>query len=61
MGSKKIFLFSVLAVAFMAFALGCTQEAQNKINRSIQNWTGVDGVIDVFSGGKLVMRFMKID
>lgn len=39
----------------------CTQEAQNKIGRSIKNWTGTDGVLDIFSGGKLVHRFIKID
>ena len=41
--------------------LGCTQEQQNKVGRSIQNWTGVDGVVDIYSGGKLVKRFIKID
>jgi hypothetical protein len=40
---------------------GCTQEQQNKIGRSIQNITGVNGVVDVYSGGKLVMRFLKVD
>lgn len=40
---------------------GCTQESQNQISRSIQNWTGTDGVLDVFSGGKLMYRFIKID
>jgi hypothetical protein len=41
--------------------LGCTQEQQNKIGRSIQNLTGVNGVVDIYSGGKLVMRFLKVD
>jgi hypothetical protein len=40
---------------------GCTQERQNEISRSIQNWTGTDGVLDVYAGEKLVMRFIKID
>lgn len=40
---------------------GCTQETQNKIGRSIQNWTGTDGVLEVYAGEKLVRRFMKID
>lgn len=43
------------------FLLGCTQETQNKIGRSIQNWTGTDGVLDVYAGEKLVNRFIKID
>ncbi|MGE0823001.1 MAG: hypothetical protein AB7G75_09440 [Candidatus Binatia bacterium] len=39
----------------------CTQERQNEIGRSIQNWTGTDGVLDVFAGEKLAMRIIKID
>lgn len=39
----------------------CTQETQNKIGRSIQNWTGTDGVLDIYAGDKLVKRFIKID
>lgn len=47
-----------LLVAGMA---GCTQETQNTFGRAIQNWTGTDGVLDVYAGEKLVMRFIKID
>ncbi len=43
------------------FLLGCTQETQNKIGRSIQNWTGTDGVLDIYAGEKLVNRFIKVD
>lgn len=52
-----------LLVLFAAVtALGaCTQEQQNKFGREIQNWTGTNGVLDVYSGDKLVMRFLKID
>jgi hypothetical protein len=53
-----------LAIAMVMVALlfgGCTQESQNKIGRSIQNWTGTDGVLDVYAGDKLVNRFIKID
>lgn len=42
-------------------AVGCTQESQNKIGRAVQNWTGTDGVLEVYAGDKLVKRFMKID
>jgi hypothetical protein len=48
----------VLATAGL---LGCTQEQQNKIGRGIQNWTGTDGVLEVYAGDKLVRRFLKID
>ncbi|MGB5732842.1 MAG: hypothetical protein WBM40_00155 [Thiohalocapsa sp.] len=53
----------VIAVAIAAAlaASGCTQETQNKIGRSIQNWTGADGVLEVYAGEKLVRRFIKID
>jgi hypothetical protein len=40
---------------------GCTQEFQNKISRSVQNWTGTDGVLDVISEGQVMYRFIKID
>jgi hypothetical protein len=40
---------------------GCTQETQNKLSRSIQNWTGTNGTLDIYAGDKLVKRFIKID
>lgn len=39
----------------------CTQETQNKIGREINDWTGVNGVLEVYSGDKVVRRFLKID
>ena len=39
----------------------CTQESQNQIGRSIQNWTGTDGIIEIYAGDKLVKRFIGID
>ncbi len=39
----------------------CTQETQNNIGRSINNWTGVNGVLEVYAGDKLVKRFIKVD
>jgi len=50
-----------LASAIMMIMTGCTQETQNKIGRAIQNWTGTDGILEVYAGDKLVKRFMKID
>ncbi|MBK5967039.1 hypothetical protein CCR95_23965 [Thiocystis minor] len=50
-----------LSIAAMLLAAGCTQETQNKIGRSIQNWTGTNGVMEVYAGEKLVRRFIKID
>lgn len=40
---------------------GCTQESQNKLGRSIQNWTGTDGVLEIYAGEKLVRRFVNVD
>jgi len=56
---KKIIL--PVALASMMMFSGCTQETQNKWGRSIQNWTGTDGVLDIYMGSKLVQRFVKID
>jgi hypothetical protein len=39
----------------------CTKERQNEISRSIQNWTGTDGVLEIYAGDKLVRRFINID
>ncbi|QCI28164.1 hypothetical protein [Caminibacter pacificus] len=51
----------IVPLALSALFLGCTQEQQNKLGRTIQNYTGVNGVVDIYSGGKLVMRFLKVD
>ncbi len=51
----------VIMSAILALITGCTQETQNKLSRSIQNWTGTDGVLDIYAGSKLVKRFIKID
>ncbi len=45
----------------MVLASGCTQESQNQLGRSIQNWTGTNGVLDILAGDKIYMRFIKID
>jgi hypothetical protein len=41
--------------------LGCTQEAQNKLGRAVQNWTGTNGILEIYAGERLVKRFLKID
>lgn len=51
----------VIVIALTFMVVGCTQETQNKIGRAVQNWTGTDGVLEVYAGEKLVKRFMKID
>ena len=49
-------------VAVVSLALStCTQESQNRLGRTLQNWTGDNGVLDVYGGDKLLLRFIKID
>lgn len=52
---------AVTLVAITTMLSGCTQEQQNKIKRDIQNWTGTDGVMEVYAGQQLARRFLKID
>lgn len=56
-------MYKILLISTTLFLLltGCTQETQNKIGRSIQNYTGTNGVLDVYAGEKLVNRFIKVD
>ncbi|MEJ2316648.1 MAG: hypothetical protein P8Y83_06780 [Gammaproteobacteria bacterium] len=54
---KKLMMIPVVALAIS----GCTQETQNKFGRAVQNWTGTDGVLEVYAGDKLVKRFLEID
>lgn len=54
---KYITCTAILLVGLSA----CTQETQNKLGRAVQNWTGTDGVLEVYAGNTLVKRFMKID
>jgi hypothetical protein len=48
----------LIAAAVLA---ACTQEQQNQISRDIQNWTGTNGVLEVYAGDKVVRRFLKVD
>ncbi|MDQ6988549.1 MAG: hypothetical protein Q9M19_01610 [Mariprofundaceae bacterium] len=51
----------IIVLGLLFVLVGCTQETQNKISRSVQNWTGVNGVLEVYAGNKLVKRFLAID
>ena len=57
---KKI-LMPMIAAFVVIVSSGCTQEQQNKISRDIQNYTGANGVLEVYAGDKLVRRFLKVD
>jgi hypothetical protein len=52
---------AVAAIAAAALLASCTQEQQNKLGRDIQNWTGTNGVMEIYAGDKLVRRFVKVD
>jgi len=52
-------LFTLAVGALLLSA--CTQEQQNKLGRDIQNWTGTNGVVEVYAGEKVVRRWVKVD
>ena len=56
---NKIFILS--STLFMSLFFTACEEKQNKINRYVQNWTGVNGVLEIYAGEKLVKRFISID
>jgi hypothetical protein len=51
----------LLVSAIMMLFVGCTQETQNSLSRSLQNWTGTNGILDIYAGDKLIHKFIKID
>jgi len=51
----------LVPLAAAALLAGCTQEVQNQLGRGIQNWTGTDGILEVYAGPNLVKRFLRID
>lgn len=51
----------IATLLLAAIAAGCTQETQNQLGRGIQNWTGTDGILEVYAGEALVKRFLRID
>jgi len=59
--NSKYLALGVSAVAISFAMAACTQEQQNKLGRDIQNWTGTNGVLEVYAGDKLVRRFLKVD
>ena len=52
---------TLIAASVALLLSACTQEQQNKISRDIQNWTGTNGVMEVYAGDKVVRRFLKVD
>jgi hypothetical protein len=52
---------SWIGIVGLFCASACTQEQQNVFRHDIQNWTGTNGVLEVYSGEKAVRRFLKVD
>jgi hypothetical protein len=61
MAYRSLWRGLTVLIPALLLSAGCTQESQNQIGRSIQNWTGTNGVLDLYSEGKVVMRFLHID
>ncbi|HPY42454.1 MAG TPA: hypothetical protein PLM98_18150 [Thiolinea sp.] len=55
--SKALVSLSVAGLLMV----GCTQETQNQLGRAINNWTGTNGILEIYAGDKLARRFVKID
>lgn len=60
-GFAQIVVATCSMLAITALLSSCTQEQQNKISRSVQNWTGTNGVLEFYAGDKLVRRFIHVD
>lgn len=56
---KKLAVFTTLISLLVLSA--CTQETQNQFGRAVQNWTGTNGVLEIYAGNTLVKRFLDID
>jgi hypothetical protein len=59
--SRPSLALLAIGLAITTLLTACTQERQNEIRRGIQNWTGTNGVLEIYAGEKLVRRFVKID
>lgn len=51
----------IAALALALLLAACTQEQQNQLGRDIQNWTGTNGVLEIYAGDKVARRFLKVD
>lgn len=61
MSRIKSFTVALAVAAITTLLASCTQEQQNKLGRDIQNWTGTNGVMEIYAGEKLVRRFVRVD
>lgn len=59
--TSSITRMALCASAVLFTLAACTQERQNQIKRDIQNWTGTNGVLEIYAGPQVVKRFLKVD
>jgi hypothetical protein len=59
--ARLVLLCVTCSVMVGIAVMGCTQETQNRLGRAVQNWTGTDGILEIYAGDKLVKRFLNID
>lgn len=52
---------TIALVPALLLLAACTQEQQNQLGRDIQNWTGTNGVLEIYAGDKVARRFLKVD
>jgi len=57
----RTWVTALILITTGVFVAGCTQESQNRLGRAVQNWTGTNGILEIYAGDKLVKRFMDID
>jgi hypothetical protein len=53
-----LFLNIMLSIGIAGALVGCTQKTQTQLSR---DWTGTNGVLEVYAGATLVKRFLSID
>jgi hypothetical protein len=56
----KTYYWLLTSIGLVCFS-GCTQEQRNRFGRDVQNWTGSDGVLEIYAGDKVVRRFLKVE
>lgn len=56
----KLLWFTIFLATLSAIG-GCSQEQQNRLGRAVQNWTGSNGVLEIYGGERVVKRFLAID
>ena len=61
MFTQKYTPLAAVVLTAVVVLSACTQEQQNKFSRDIQNWTGTNGVLEIYAGDKVARRFLKID